>query len=404
MVLHLQHLVLVVVSLCIISRAVEVEAGDHNLRRVVKEETTTTKKNDDNSAIDNNNKHTNHLAVFNYGCSGSSAFVHMTRELIDAHGYHALGGKSEITKPQKNKYYESAKQKLLLAGNEEGHKLSQKRIVQEAMNQTILNAESHNQTVVFKVNPKNMGLVLDEQHGLRLMNVKFVQFYRSNYLDHALCEVRDCMVRGKPLGYPVFANGTRTDLCFFRRKNKNKHLKVQAYFTNPTVLVDYLKHWAERLEKEQSTIPYSKLSTGERFSAEDLYGFEYTNDAQVFERSKVEWMRLLSYTIDEPNEDVVVKFLKKYQGSLTLHPSKDLIYNYDEVVNALKDGGIDYYLNYPDDDENEPEPGPDVVQIEHPTAEEEVEGADLEDMIDEEEDTDDDDDDELELGKWKDEE
>lgn len=120
-------------------------------------------------------------------------------------------------------------------------------------------------------------------------------------------------------------------------------------------------------------------------------------------------MRLLSYTIDEPNEDVVVNFLKKYQGSLTLHPSKDLIYNYDEVVNALKDGGIDYYLNYPDDDddnnENEPEPGPDVVQIEHPTAEEEVEGADLEDMIDEEEDTDDDDDDdELELGKWKDEE
>ena len=400
MVLHLQHLVLVVVSLCIISRVVEVEAGDHNnLRRVVKEETT-------------NNKHTNHLAVFNYGCSGSSAFVQMTRELIDAHGYHALGGKSEITKPQKNKYYESAKQKLLLAGNKEGHKLSKNRIVQEAMNQTILNAESRNQTVVFKVNPHNMGLILDEQHGLRLMNVKFVQFYRSNYLDHALCEVRDCMVRGKPLGYPVFAtNGTRTDLCFFRRKKINKHIKVQAYFTNPTVLVDYLKHWAERLEKEQSTIPYSKLSTGERFSAEDLYGFEYTHDAQVFERSKVEWMRLLSYTIDEPNEDVVVNFLKKYQGSLTLHPSKDLIYNYDEVVNALKDGGIDYYLNYPDDDdddnENEPEPGPgpDVVQIEHPTAEEEVEGADLEDMIDEEEDTDDtDDDDELELGKWKDEE
>ena len=123
----------------------------------------------------------------------------------------ALGGGSEITKPQKNKYYESAKQKLLLASNKEGHKFSKNRIVQEAMNQTILNAESRNQTVVFKVNPHNMGLILDEQHGLRLMNVKFVQFYRSNYLDHALCEVRDCMVRGKRLGYPVFAlNGTRT--------------------------------------------------------------------------------------------------------------------------------------------------------------------------------------------------
>ena len=139
----------------------------------------------------------------------------------------ALGGGSEITKPQKNKYYESAKQKLLLASNKEGHKFSKNRIVQEAMNQTILNAESRNQTVVFKVNPHNMGLILDEQHGLRLMNVKFVQFYRSNYLDHALCEVRDCMVRGKPLGYPVFAtNGTRTDLCFFRRKKINKHIKV----------------------------------------------------------------------------------------------------------------------------------------------------------------------------------
>ena len=174
-------------------------------------------------------------------------------------------------------------------------------------------------------------------------------------------------------------------------------------------MVEYLKHWAKRLEEEQSTVPYSKLSTGEPFSAEDLYGFEYTHDAQVFERSKVEWMRLLSHTIDEPNEDVVINFLKKYQGSLTLHPSNDLIYNYDEVVNALKDGGIDYYLNYPEDDdnnenenENEPEPGPDVVQIEHATAEEEVEGADLEDMIGEEEDTDDDDDEEL--GKWKDEE
>jgi hypothetical protein len=165
------------------------------------------------------------------------------------------------------------------------------------------------------------------------------------------------------------------------------------------VLVDYLKHWAERLEKEQSTRPYSKLSTGERFVAEDLYGFgfEYTRDAEVFQRSKTEWMRLLSHTIDEPDEDIVINFLKKYQGSLTLHPSKDLIYNYDEVVNALKDGGIDYYLNYPDDDEDD-------NHEEHAAAEEEVEGAaDLEDMmIDEEEDTDTDDVDEL--GKWEGEE
>ena len=206
------------------------------------------------------------------------------------------------------------------------------------------------------------------------------------------------MVRGKRLGYPVLAtNGTQTDLCFQRRFKKNKHIKVQAYFPNSTVLVDYLKDWAERLEKEQSTRPYSKLSTGERFSAEDLYGFEYTRDAEVFQRSKAEWMRLLSHTIDEPDEDIVINFLKKYQGSLTLHPSKDLIYNYDEVVNALKDGGIDYYLNYPDDDEDD-------NHEEHAAAEEEVEGAaDLEDMmIDEEEDTDTDDVDEL--GKWEDEE
>ena len=277
-----------------------------------------------------------YLAMIQYGCSGSSALVHLTRELLRAHGFLTLEGKSEIIKPEKNKFYESAKQTL--APN--GEKVSKTKVVREMMHQTLQHVEDSDMTAIFKLGPRKTAIAFGE-NGLLELGVKFIHFYRSNLLDHVLCEVRDCQLRGKRVGYPVFpANGTRTDICFGRRRT---HVKVKAYL-NVSATVAYMKHWDERMAGEQASLPYDRLETGERYSAEDLYGFEYTQDEDMFDRSRSEWMRLLSRVIDSPDETTVNDFLRKYQGTRTPHPHYDIIYNYAETVAALKEAQLDHYL------------------------------------------------------------
>ena len=125
------------------------------------------------------------LSIISHGCSGSSAVVQLTRELIGAHGLSVTKGYSELTKPEKNSYYESAKEKLRFNGED----APQAEIILKAMTQTIKASKEQDKTLIFKIDPNRFKDDLLLVSGLRDLGVKFVHFYRRNYLDCALCQV-----------------------------------------------------------------------------------------------------------------------------------------------------------------------------------------------------------------------
>ena len=301
--------------------------------------------------------HDHSFALISRGCSGSSTAITFTTDILEAHGVSVVKGLREILKPKANKFWDSALQNLQRSGDISpgpSGKYPYQDVILEAMNQSILSAKKNNETLVFKIGPNFLngrkstgswgGGGTDKlANGLKEMGVVFLpQWYRSNALDRAVCAVRDCFTKGK-LGYPVFANGTRTDdLCKKRRK---LDVKVKAYFADTSLLVKRLQHEEQSLSEETEFL--STLTKSESFPAEDMYAFEYTQDKDVFVQSRHAWIKFLSSAIDA-DKTTVTGYLKKYQGLLTLKPHSDVIDNIDDLTIALKNANppLDHYLRY----------------------------------------------------------
>jgi len=173
--------------------------------------------------------------------------------------------------------------------------------------------------------------------------VRFAHFYRSNLLDLAVCNVRDCFGPGSKIGYPVFAtNGTRTSICFQRRSSK---VKVKAHI-DTSILVKHLQRREGVLSKAINSLrPLTE--NGKSFTHEDLFAYEYTRDEDVFVQSRDVWINFLSFAIDI-DKATLTTLMRKYQGTLTVKPHSDVVENIDDVIVALKNAHppLDHYLRY----------------------------------------------------------
>eukprot|EP00928_Gymnodinium_smaydae_P040725 TRINITY_DN2759_c0_g2_i2.p1 TRINITY_DN2759_c0_g2~~TRINITY_DN2759_c0_g2_i2.p1 ORF type:complete len:177 (-),score=39.38 TRINITY_DN2759_c0_g2_i2:280-810(-) len=157
-------------------------------------------------------------------------------------------------------------------------------------------------------------------------------FWRSNVLDHLVCEVRDCFFRGKG-EYTVNSSGQRLDLCFKRRFVKEP---VKALL-NTTRLTKRLK---EKLHYPQHCLTQLgrfgiENTTISKFSFEGLFRHESDATARALEEATNEWLRLLSAFDLNASRDKVRKFLRPTLGAHSLHLSGDTIYNVEEVRLAL---------------------------------------------------------------------
>jgi hypothetical protein len=308
------------------------------------------------------------LALISSGCSASSITIEFTKQLIMAHGVAVQGGAYEIMKPETNRFWDSALEKLKSGsrrylkrlGDMGSDELASKDhpyqdVIIEAMNQSIADAASKDNKLLFKVGANMMlGRKRTEKwgdgnigsnkvpQGLIDLGVSFRHHYRENVLDVMVCAVRDCFAGGSRM-YPVYANnGTKVEgLCMDRRKAK---VKVKAQFDDPSHLIKKMRKKKELIDAEVGLVD-SIPGVGEAYKTEDLFAFEYTDDEEVFESSLKEWMSFISSTVD-PDEAIVAKFLRKYQGKLTMKPHSETIYNIDEVAEALKnaDPPLDHYL------------------------------------------------------------
>ena len=266
------------------------------------------------------------------GCSGSSLTIRAIRKFLQSRGYNVNQGNPEVYKPLHNSMFELAQE---LSPNESSD-------IDVIVNATLMlkqEAFQNGQMVVYKWGPKNLKPLLKRTRG----DLLFGSMYRKNILDRVVCSIRDCFTFGRNLGYPVFAgNGSKTNLCFDRRKNGEK---TKAYIDSTAKMVKRVK---ELEEKELQEAQLKAFDFPFQVTYEDLTEFEYTDEESVWEASLDAWTRMFStYVVNNwTSEDA--KILNDMMGPMrntrNISYHEDVIQNYEEVFEALRRAGVGGYI------------------------------------------------------------
>jgi len=206
-------------------------------------------------------------------------------------------------------------------------------------------ARAAQKTLVFKASTtillRNPRLL----RGLKSMGVRFAMIYRENFLDKCICNVRDCFGTGA-IGYPVYAdNGTRSELCFARRKLDDK-AAIKAYMTNSTQCVVNYKGRVQQMKDKFADVI---VAPSQAVSTDALFAFEFAggNDEDKLETSKKAWMDLLTPILlrDRLDETAVLGFLRQNAGTRPPpRPHSDTIYNPSDVLEELASANLSSYF------------------------------------------------------------
>ena len=257
------------------------------------------------------------------GCSGSSFVVRTLKEIIEAHGFTLTHGHSEVYKPGKNQMFEEAK-RVMPEGT------SERNLVIAAT--VMLNQQAHEKgRLAFFKWPNSMLPDIVEKVGRE--NVLVGSMIRQNILDGLICSVRDCFPNGKKFGYPVFVNGSRTKLCFNRRKVQS--VKTMAYFPPKklTKMAAFLRRSIDNNEMVTKTLDTQTY--------EELTSLQYTNDVHAVNASMRAWGHLVSNLIgDHFERDIVYNEMYPMVNSRREHFHEDYVYNYDDLFRVLRNLGL----------------------------------------------------------------
>ena len=266
--------------------------------------------------------------VTDKGCSGSTAVGHFFEKIIAAHGlkrYNELAFECMNVKEKwKNPVYHR------LASKPEYADSTHDEILLDSIKVAKENAEKLGQIFYFKVGTKHAEGKWREN--LENLGVAYVGMYRENVLDRCICTTKDCL--GDAAGYPVFQNnGTRTDLCIARRFTNES---IQAHFVDPTSCFD-------RSLDQQRKIRNQDFPT---VSEESLFEFEYTDSDKTFRSSINQWRKLLRpFLTAALDRSKIRDALEEYRGSRSMPlPHKELVFNYDYLVNEIKSTIWEKYL------------------------------------------------------------
>ena len=275
--------------------------------------------------------------VFEGGCSGSTAIGHFIEEIIVAHnlqrynvGFEFMDTRTTRFAKRKNPMYHQ----LRIDPKYENHTHDEMLI--ETVRLAKQNAEQSKQLFYFKVHtPKVEGKY---RESLDEIGINYFGVYRDNVIDRCICTTKDCFANSA--GYPVFKhNGTKTGICFDRRKQKRKQMdlpEIAAFFNNPKQCLG--KSLAQQNRIKSKDFP--------SISEESLFEFEYTNDDEAWERSKNAWMAMLqTFLLDQLDERILSVVLKKNRNTKSLPPShEELIYNFSTFKRSLNGTKWGVYL------------------------------------------------------------
>jgi len=266
-------------------------------------------------------------------CSGSSATVKFTKVILEAHGYDVFHGSEPLLRPeQNNNFYDDARTSLQQRINREP---THDEILSESLFLYNQKAFQANKILLMKANhiPK---VVIDT---LENMGARFAFTYISNVLDRAVCSARDCFLKGAPIGYQVFHNGTRADMCFNRRHIDEK---VMANFDTDK-LHSYMED--KKRDNEDRIGMFTRSFSPSTFAAyEDLFEFEYSRSEETLKKSVHAWTDLLRNFGDINKTTVEAALMPYWDTRPKIQPHSTVIFNIEEVKGSLLESPFETFL------------------------------------------------------------
>jgi len=172
-------------------------------------------------------------------------------------------------------------------------------------------------------------------------NASFTHVFRHNVLDTLICEVKDCFLH-KTGGYSMFENGTRTDVCFARRRlDPSVKILVHLY---PEVLIQKLEN-KEKTRHLHFNVGKNLMYPSMPQTSEDVFEYEYMSDEDSFQKSLNAWIQTLEPLVKSVHPDIVESYMRPMQNIRPPPPKHaDEIVNYDEVYSILKKASKLHYL------------------------------------------------------------
>jgi hypothetical protein len=267
------------------------------------------------------------LVVVDNGCEGSTAVMRQLIILLNAHGLKTIGHEWEILKPNKNYLYGKLINHPKIATLPSTMKnVNVDAMVQsiQSIHQSVIDTYPYNGYLTFKMNNGEYKALSSKMS--QVLQPIYVGTYRENSLDKCVCLVRDCF--NSNVGYPVFADGTKTDLCFQRRKSD---AKIKAYFYSNKLVNNCIQKNMDHIQEEKKMSILSFVA-----SEETLFEYEYSSDINAMKRSISAWSGILKpYLGDFYNENVVSNTLKETQNSRGISYHDDVIQNLEDVKKVL---------------------------------------------------------------------
>ena len=174
----------------------------------------------------------------------------------------------------------------------------------------------------------------------------FTSIYRSNTLDTLICFIKDCYSWEvmKDLGYMVFEDGTKADLCDESKKDELKSLKLRVHL-EPNILIDHIDK-LELQSQERIDISTPLVYPSKPQKSEDLFAYQYTSDEDTFQISLNAWTMVLQSLVKTVHKDILEKRMRPVQNKRSQTKHSDEIENYLEVYSALERVGK-LHLLYP---------------------------------------------------------
>lgn len=266
-------------------------------------------------------------------CSGSTVIFKITKQILEAHGYHVRHG-GEPLLDRKPHIMEKARKKLIKEGLEA--KIHRKpnlgELFAEILRMYNEEAIKYNKILLFKIKSLEDDEVVD---ALKKLGARFAYSYREKLLNRAICTTRDCFETG--LGYQVHVNGTEAETCFGRRDNDDE--KLMAHFNNTKKLAKMMVNW-QHIDIRRERDYMNLYNPAESTAYEDLFQFVYTANDKVFNDAVKVWCAFLK-TFGEIKEPLVKGVLHEYKNSRSPQPPlNETIYNFDENFKLVRDGVI----------------------------------------------------------------
>jgi hypothetical protein len=246
------------------------------------------------------------------GCSISSAVSRMLKSILALQNFTHLGPckmRNELLVPRKNPCGGS----------------------RENMTGPILNniatLDRFGQRLVAKFPPRRLGSVDPEIHKYAAFDA--ISLHRRNVFDVGICRAMDCFNR--TLGRIFFENGTKSTLCFERRKHPNLNFKI-------AVDVDKMKKF---IKEETKMTGKGYLFDGrhtDNYATEDLTVFQTSGEDADLRTSFDAWVRVLSSLGVKPNHGVIYAYLRekrRIEPRGQPKPHRFVVINADQVRKSL---------------------------------------------------------------------